>query len=65
MSSIGSSILAQAERVSEFLSRIGAPLDTDGAHPVPSLLTESIHDLAQILQRGPAITPADLVSCVT
>lgn len=65
MSNITNGILAQAERVSEFISRMRTPVQTDGAHPIPSLLTESIHDLEQIIQRGPALTLADLVCRAT
>lgn len=61
MNGISKGVLAELERVSKFFANVEAPLMLDGAHPEPPLLARGIEDLEQIVQRGPALTPNDLV----
>jgi hypothetical protein len=39
-----------------------APLDTHGAHPVPSLLTRSLEEIKNVVDGGPPFSLSDLVS---
>jgi hypothetical protein len=56
------SVLNRLQSAAEYVSASEAPLDTHGAHPVPSLLTRSIDDIKNVLNKGPPFELSDLVS---
>jgi hypothetical protein len=56
------SVLNRLHSAAEYVSASEAPLDTHGAHPVPSLLTRSIDDIKNVVDKGPPFTLSDLVS---
>jgi hypothetical protein len=48
----------------QFAKQSSSAVDIDGAHELPPLLTQSIRDLEQSIDRGIACTLADLVGIV-
>jgi hypothetical protein len=56
------SVLNRLHSAAEYVSASEAPLDTHGAHPVPSLLTRSIDDIKNVIDKGPPFSLSDLVS---
>ena len=49
------------QSASHFWSASRAPLDSDGAHPVPSLLSRSLEDIRNVVDEGPPFSLSDLV----
>lgn len=46
----------------DLLSRSSAPVDTDGARPVPPLLTKKVEDVEYIVKHGSPLSLSDIVS---
>ncbi|KAH9961421.1 heme peroxidase [Lactifluus volemus] len=58
------SVLNRLHSAAEYVSASEAPLDTHGAHPVPSLLTRSIDDIKNVIDKGPPFSLSDLPAYV-
>jgi hypothetical protein len=56
------SVLNKLHSASEFVSASEAPVDTHGARSIPSLLTQSIDDIKNAVDKGPPLTLDELVS---
>jgi linoleate 10R-lipoxygenase len=56
------SVLTKLQSAAEYVTASEAPLDTQGAHPVPSLLSRSFEEIKNAVDKGPPFTPADIVS---
>ncbi|KAI0265719.1 heme peroxidase [Gloeopeniophorella convolvens] len=54
------SVLSSLQSAASYISSSTAPLDTDGAHPVPSLLSKSLEDIRDVVDHGPAFSLSDL-----
>jgi hypothetical protein len=48
-------------RDAELVHMSTEPFDLDGARPVPSILTKTVEDVEEFVQRGPAISLSALV----
>lgn len=59
-----SRFLNVAETDSKLLSKALEPVDLEGGYPIPSLLTRSIEDVKNYVEKGPPFTLHDVVSLV-
>ncbi len=55
------SFVGGLQSAAHFWSASRAPLDTYGAHPVPSLLSRSLHEIRNVVDEGPPFSLSDLV----
>lgn len=55
------SVVGGFQSAAYFWSASRAPLDSDGAHPVPSLLSRSLEEIRNVVDEGAPFSLSDLV----
>jgi hypothetical protein len=58
------SVVGGLQSAAHLWSASRAPLDPDGGHPVPSLLSRSLEEIRNVIDEGPPFSPSDLVGIV-
>ena len=61
MSSFLFSAAKAVGNIAQFVQDSNAPVDMDGARPVPSFLKQEVEDIHQVVTRGAAFSITDLV----
>ena len=64
MSSFLFSAAKAVGNIAQFVQDSNAPVDQDGARPIPAFLKQEVEDIHQVVTRGAAFHISDLVRCV-